>query len=85
MSDTTAMTDTTDGNEDNRAIAALAHALWMAELGKAVPADVEGRKAAWRDAKREKMRIAKMTLRRLEKRGYSLSAGGDAGGEDDLT
>ena len=86
MSDTTVVTEVTEmteGNDDNKMVAAMAHALWVAEAGKAVPAEAEARKAAWKEAKRNHMRIAKVALKRLEKRGYSLVASGDAGGDEE--
>ncbi len=50
----------------------LALALWQVQMGTSLPKEPEARKAAWKDAKREALRTARATLKRLSKKGVML-------------
>lgn len=51
----------------------VAHALWLAAAGSSLPKEPEGRKAAWKDAKKGQMQLARALVKRLAKKGIALS------------
>ena len=68
---------------DNKAATALGHAIWIAAMGKEGPADSLARKAAWMEVKRDHVKLAKLVLRRLEKRGFTLTETAGSADSDD--
>ena len=50
----------------------VAHALWLTAGGASLPQDPEGRKAAWKDAKKGQMQLTRALLKRLSKKGINV-------------
>jgi len=51
----------------------VAHALWLASMGTDMPKDAEARKAAWKEAKKTRMQLARGFMKRLAKKGITLT------------
>ena len=55
-----------------RLINDVAHAMWLAATGTNMPKEAEARKAAWKDAKKSQMQLARAFMKRLSKKGVTL-------------
>lgn len=51
----------------------VAHAMWMASLGPDIPKDAESRQAAWKEARKARVQIARGVMKRLARKGITLT------------
>ena len=51
----------------------FAHTLWLSSMGTDLPKDAEARKAAWKEAKKSWMQMARASQKRLSRQGIVLT------------
>jgi len=67
------MSESTKSPEERRLRFILAQSIWRIQKEQDLPADSEGRKAAWEQEKSAELQKAMRLIRVLENRGVSLS------------